>query len=108
MIFITVYSDTTLVDNLLWVNNSAINVKITIKPCVYWSQKRWKCILSNFEVGSRFMQVSEKETSEFFEKKIQTNRNKNIARRRGKLPMWQQTGFCFVWTVSIINLLTLN
>lgn len=81
--FITVYSDTTLVDNLLSVNNSAINVKIT----VYWSQKRWKCILSNFEVGSRFMQVSEKETSEFFEKKIQTNRNKNFARRRGKLPM---------------------
>lgn len=77
MIFITVYSDTTLVDNLLWVNNSAINVKVTIKPCVYWSQKRWKCILSNFEVGSRFMQVSEKETSEFFEKNPNKQKQKH-------------------------------
>lgn len=40
------------------------------------------------------MQVSEKETSEFFEKKIQTNRNKNIARRRGKLPMPNRVLFC--------------
>lgn len=101
--FITVYSDTTLVDNLLWVNNSAINVKITIKPCVYWSQTRWKCILSNFEVGSRFMQVSEKETSEFFEKKSKQTETKTSLEEEESCQSDNKPGFvlCEQYQLSI-------